>query len=400
MRPSPTRTRAKRPPSRPKRKPGSAGAYGRLPTTPIHAVVTLDFEALSGRIHTAIARREELARRLADPETLENPELLRQLATQHSDLSPLVETGGRYVRLVQELAEAEEMIRTESGELADMAREEAERLRAEVATSEGELHTLLVPRDPLDDRPAVVEIRAGTGGDEAALFAAELFRMYSRYADLRGWTIDLASTSEGALDGLKEVIFVVRGRNAYGRLRYESGVHRVQRVPVTESSGRIHTSAASVAVLPEAEEVDVHIDPADLKIDVFRSSGPGGQSVNTTDSAVRITHTPTGLVVTCQDEKSQHKNKAKALKVLRSRLLDRQVAAQEADRARERRLQVGTGDRSAKIRTYNFPQNRVTDHRINLTLHRLEAIMDGDIDELVDALRSAGFEERLQGEAS
>ncbi len=360
----------------------------------------LDFEALSGRIHTAIARQEELAGRLAEPETLEYPELLRRLATEHSDLSQLVEIGGRYLRSVQELDESTEMMRTESGELAEMAREEAEKLRGEVEDLEGELRTLLVPRDPLDDRPAVVEIRAGTGGDEAALFAAELFRMYCRYADLRGWTIDLASISQGVLDGLKEVIFVVRGRDAYGRLRYESGVHRVQRVPVTESSGRIHTSAASVAVLPEAEEVDVAIDPADLKIDVFRSSGPGGQSVNTTDSAVRITHRPTGLIVTCQDEKSQHKNRAKALKVLRSRLLDREVAAQEADRARERRLQVGTGDRSAKIRTYNFPQNRVTDHRINLTLHRLEAVLGGDIDELVDALRSAGFEERLQGETS
>jgi peptide chain release factor 1 len=220
--------------------------------------------------------------------------------------------------------------------------------------------------------------------------------MYSRYADQRGWTVEILSSSEGTLGGLKEVIFLVSGRDAYGSLRYESGVHRVQRVPVTESSGRIHTSAASVAVLPEAEEVDVDIDPSDLKVDVFRSSGPGGQSVNTTDSAVRITHLPTGLVVSCQDEKSQHKNKAKALKVLRSRLLDRVVAEQEAERSRERRAQVGTGDRSAKIRTYNFPQNRVTDHRINLTMHQLDAILGGELDELVDALRSAGLEERMR----
>jgi peptide chain release factor 1 len=222
--------------------------------------------------------------------------------------------------------------------------------------------------------------------------------MYSRYADTRGWSVEVLSSSEGTLGGLKEIIFLVRGRDAYGSLRYESGVHRVQRVPVTESSGRIHTSAASVAVLPEAEEVDVDIDPADLKIDVFRSSGPGGQSVNTTDSAVRITHLPTGLVVSCQDEKSQHKNKARALKVLRSRLLDRMVAEQEAERARERRSHVGTGDRSAKIRTYNFPQSRVTDHRINLTLHRLEAILGGELDDVVEALRAADVEERM-GEA-
>jgi peptide chain release factor 1 len=255
---------------------------------------------------------------------------------------------------------------------------------------------LLVPKDPLDNRPAVVEIRAGAGGNEAGLFAAELYRMYSRYADTRKWAIEVLSSSEGTLGGLKEIIFLVSGKDAYGALRYESGVHRVQRVPVTESSGRIHTSAASVAVLPEAEEVDVEIDPADLKIDVFRSSGPGGQSVNTTDSAVRITHIPTGLVVSCQDEKSQHKNKARAMKVLRSRLLDRVVAEQEAERSRERRSHVGTGDRSAKIRTYNFPQSRVTDHRINLTLHQLDAILGGDLDDLVEALRAAGMEERLQ----
>jgi len=224
--------------------------------------------------------------------------------------------------------------------------------------------------------------------------------MYTRYADARGWDVEVLSSSEGTLGGLKEIIFLVRGKNVYGTLRYESGVHRVQRVPVTESSGRIHTSAASVAVLPEAEEVDLEIDPADLKIDVFRSSGPGGQSVNTTDSAVRITHLPTGLVVSCQDEKSQHKNKARALKVLRSRLLDQMVAEQEAERSRERRAQVGTGDRSAKIRTYNFPQNRITDHRIHLTLHKLEAVLGGDLDELVEALRTAGTEERLdQGDS-
>jgi peptide chain release factor 1 len=251
-----------------------------------------------------------------------------------------------------------------------------------------------MPRDPLDDRDAVVEVRAGTGGDEAALFAGELFRMYQRFADRRGWKIEVLSASEGGSGGYKEAIFVVRGPHAYGDLRYESGVHRVQRVPATENQGRIHTSAATVAVLPEAEEVDVQISPGELKIDVYRSSGPGGQSVNTTDSAVRITHLPTGLVVTCQDEKSQHKNKDKAMGVLRSRLLDMRVAEQESERARERKTQVGTGDRSAKIRTYNFPQSRVTDHRIGYTTHALQQLLDGDVGELVDHLKLASQSER------
>jgi len=336
---------------------------------------------------------------MAQPDTLADPDLLRRIAQQHSDLAPLADAGSRFLRVLDELEQAAELAEGEAGEMAELARREVDELSERAENLLGELRRLLVPRDPLDDRPAVVEIRAGTGGDEAALFAADLFRMYTRYADRQGWSVDVASTSEGTR-GLKEVIFTVRGPHAYGRLRYESGVHRVQRVPVTESSGRIHTSAASVAVLPEAEEVDVEIDPGDLKIDVYRSSGPGGQSVNTTDSAVRITHRPTGLVVTCQDEKSQHKNKAKAMKVLRSRLLDRRIAAQEAARALERRLQVGTGDRSAKIRTYNFPQSRLTDHRINLTLHRLEDVLEGDLDEVVEALRTAGFDERLALEAS
>ncbi|MFW6089657.1 MAG: peptide chain release factor 1 [Gemmatimonadota bacterium] len=361
--------------------------------------MTSDFRALAGRVRAAVERHDELERRMAQPDTLADPDLLRRVAQEHSDLATLADTGARFLRVLDELDQAERLAEDEGGEMAELARKEVDELAARAEGLIEELRRLLVPRDPLDDRPAVVEIRAGTGGDEAALFAADLFRMYTRYADRQGWSVDVASTSEGALGGLKEVIFTVRGRFAYGRLRYESGVHRVQRVPVTESSGRIHTSAASVAVLPEAEEVDVEIDPGDLKIDVYRSSGPGGQSVNTTDSAVRITHRPTGLVVTCQDEKSQHKNRAKALKVLRSRLLDRQIAAQEAERARERRLQVGTGDRSAKIRTYNFPQSRLTDHRINLTLHRLEDVLEGDLDEVVEALRTAGFEERLALEA-
>jgi peptide chain release factor 1 len=274
-----------------------------------------------------------------------------------------------------------------------MASDEVGRVESELQGATEELKLQLMPRDPLDDRDAVVEIRAGTGGDEAALFAGDLVRMYTRYAEGRGWRMELLSRSEGTAGGVKEMIFIARGPNAYGDLRYESGVHRVQRVPATESQGRIHTSAATVAVLPEAEEVDVQISDGDLKIDVYRSSGPGGQSVNTTDSAVRITHLPTGLVVTCQDEKSQHKNKDKALAVLRSRLLGMRIAEQEADRARNRKLQVGTGDRSAKIRTYNFPQSRVTDHRIGYTTHALQQILDGDLKEMIERLRLAGQEE-------
>ena len=351
---------------------------------------------LAIRVAAVIETYESLGTQLADPSVLADLARLREVAQQHSDLTPLAEAGRHYLKLLDDLEQALDLVDSSDAEMASLARLEADSLTEELEVMEERVGSLLAPRDPLDDRPAVVEIRAGTGGDEAGLFASDLYRMYSRYADARGWAIEVLSSSEGTLGGLKEIIFLVRGRDAYGSLRYESGVHRVQRVPVTESSGRIHTSAASVAVLPEAEEVDVAIDPADLKIDVFRSSGPGGQSVNTTDSAVRITHLPTGLVVSCQDEKSQHKNKARAMKVLRSRLLDRVVAEQEAERSRERRAHVGTGDRSGKIRTYNFPQSRVTDHRINLTLHQLDAVLGGDLDELVQALRAAGLEERLQ----
>jgi peptide chain release factor 1 len=356
--------------------------------------------ALRVRVAALLRRHEELGRLLADPAVLEDSNRLRDTAREHSELERGAETGRRYLRILDQLQQARELTRGADDALAELAEQEVGELEEECEQLEELLQSILMPRDPLDDRPAVVEIRAGTGGDEAGLFAADLYRMYARFADERGWRIEEISTSDGVLGGLKEVVFVVRGRDAYGFLRYESGVHRVQRVPVTESSGRIHTSAASVAVLPEAEEVDVEIDPADLKIDVFRSSGPGGQSVNTTDSAVRITHRPTGLVVSCQDEKSQHKNKAKALKVLRSRLLDMRVAEQESARARQRRLQVGTGDRSAKIRTYNYPQNRVTDHRIGLTLHRLDQVLEGDLEEIVQELRSAGLRERLEHEDS
>jgi len=349
------------------------------------------------RVQEVVRRFAELEQRLADPAVLSDPEKLRSVAQEHAELAPVASAGERLLRVRAQLAEAREVARTsDDAELVELARAEVEALEAEESELAERVRRMLLPRDPLADRAAVVEIRAGTGGDEAGLFAGDLFRMYTRYAEHRGWTVELVDVSEGELGGYKEVVFVVRGKDAYGDLRNESGVHRVQRVPVTESQGRIHTSAATVAVLPEAEEVDVEIRDEDLRIDVYRSSGPGGQSVNTTDSAVRITHIPTGIVVTCQDEKSQHKNKAKALKVLRSRLLDAKIAEQEAARARERKAQVGTGDRSAKIRTYNFPQGRVTDHRIGLTIYRLQEVLDGDLDELIEALKLAREEEQLE----
>jgi peptide chain release factor 1 len=350
---------------------------------------------MQARLRQALARAEEVARALADPETARNPAKLKQLGREHARLERIRQLYERIRQLERELAQARDVLADRDPELSELARADVERLRPELARLETQLAELLVPRDPLDDRDAIVEIRAGTGGDEAALFAADLFRMYTRFCERKGWKVEVVSLSEGNLGGLKEAIFAARGPGAYGTLRYESGVHRVQRVPVTESQGRIHTSAATVAVLPEAEEVDVTIDEKELRIDVFRSQGPGGQSVNTTDSAVRITHLPTGLVVQCQDQKSQLQNKIKALEVLRSRLLDKLVAEQEAARARERRAQVGTGDRSAKIRTYNFPQNRVTDHRIHYTVHNLAEVLDGDLDELIAAVRLAGEKERL-----
>jgi len=281
-------------------------------------------------------------------------------------------------------------------ELVEMAKAELVELEEENTSLEESFRKLIVPKDPNDSKNTIVEIRAGSGGEESALFAGDLMRMYSRFVERRGWKMELLSKSETGIGGFKEVIFMVNGADAYGTLKYESGVHRVQRVPVTESSGRIHTSAASVAVLPEAADVDIAIAPNDLRVDVYRSSGPGGQSVNTTDSAVRITHIPTGMVVSCQDEKSQHKNRAKALKVLKARLLDKAQREEEEKRSAERRSQVGSGDRSAKIRTYNFPQQRVTDHRINLTLHRLNEILDGDLDEVVAALTNADISAKME----
>ena len=309
----------------------------------------------------------------------------------------MVGAGRQLYKADEELEQARELEASDDAELAAEARAEVARLEAEVVRLESEIKPLLVPRDPLDDRPAIVEIRAGTGGDEAALFAADLYRMYVRYAERCGWRVDTLSRSDGTLGGVKEVILKVDGPGAYGAMRWESGVHRVQRVPRTEAQGRIHTSAATVAVLPEADEIDVKIDEHDVRIDVFRSSGPGGQSVNTTDSAVRITHLPTGIVVSQQDQKSQLQNKLRALEVLRARLLDARIAEQEAARSRLRRMQVGTGDRSAKIRTYNFPQNRITDHRIGLDMYgEMDRILDGDLDELIDALKLANLDERLR----
>jgi len=350
---------------------------------------------VEARLRQALARAEEVAHELADPDTARNPAKLKQLGREHARLEAIRQSYTRLERVQRELAEAREVLEDRDPELSELAHADVVRLGPEAERLEHTLAELLAPSDPLDDRDAIVEIRAGTGGDEAALFAADLFRMYTRFCERRGFKVEILSLSEGTLGGLKEAIFAVRGAKAYGILRYESGVHRVQRVPVTEAQGRIHTSAATVAVLPEAEEVDVKIEDKDLRIDVFRSSGPGGQSVNTTDSAVRVTHLPTGLVVQCQDQKSQLQNKIKALEILRSRLLDRIVAEQEAARAQERRAQVGTGDRSGKIRTYNFPQNRVTDHRIHYTEHNLSDVLDGHLDDLINALKLAGEKERV-----
>jgi len=344
---------------------------------------------MKARLAAALARAAEVEQQLADPATARDSAKLKTLGREYARLERIRKLGAQYEKLVNERGQARDLAADPDPQLAELAQADLERVVPELEDVENALRELLIPPDPFDARDTIVEVRAGTGGDEAALFAADVLRMYTRYAERRGWTVDMVSVSEGNVGGVKEAIFTVRGDGAYGRLRYESGVHRVQRVPATETQGRIHTSAATVAVLPEAEEVDVRIEDKDLKIDVFRSSGPGGQSVNTTDSAVRITHIPTGLVVQCQDQKSQLQNKLRALEVLRARLLDRLVAEQEAERTRERRAMVGTGDRSAKIRTYNFPQNRVTDHRIQLTLHQLEDVLSGELDEIIDALRLA-----------
>ncbi len=342
--------------------------------------------------------RERLSRidsMLCDPETLRNPRLIRELNTERSGLSKVHDTLQSIEEAERFLEELKEAMEGSDEELRELAGNEVPGAEERLRSLRAKLRILLIPPDPNDSRNVVMEIRAGTGGDEAALFAGSVYGMYTAYALARGWRLEPVSSREGERGGFKEIIFALSGDNVFGRMKYEAGVHRVQRVPETESSGRIHTSACTVAVLPEAEEVDVEIDPEDLRIDVYRSSGPGGQSVNTTDSAVRITHIPSGMVVSCQDEKSQHKNRAQAMKVLRSRLLAARQEEEEAKRSEARRSMVGSGDRSAKIRTYNFPQGRVTDHRIHLTLHNLQGILQGDLDPLIDALAAADREKMI-----
>ena len=335
-------------------------------------------------------RYRELEGLFADPSVLGNPKEMQKLARERSEISPLVEAYRSYKKVREEIEESEELLLGSDEEMKELAKAELQTLRERLAALEEQLKVLLLPKDPRDEKNIFLEIRAGTGGEEAALFAADLFRMYAKYAEKKRWRVEVVNENPTGLGGFREIIALVEGKEVYSQLKFESGVHRVQRVPATEASGRIHTSAVTVAVLPEADEVDVEINPSDLRIDVYRSSGPGGQSVNTTDSAVRVTHLPTGLVVTCQDEKSQHKNKAKALKVLRARLLDKLQEEQHTEISEERKSQVGTGDRSERVRTYNFPQNRVTDHRVGLTLHRLDSVLEGDLDELSIAL-SAHF---------
>ena len=350
------------------------------------------------QLEQILSRFEQLTGQLAEESVLGNPQKYREVAKERADLEKTAVVARELAEIYQTIEDDEAVVRAnEDPELVEFARTELTELEPQCVPLEEKLKILLVPKDPSDSRNTIIEIRAGTGGEEANLFAADLLRMYSRFAENKNWKIEILSSNPTGIGGFKEVIFLVRGTDVFGILKYERGVHRVQRVPVTESSGRIHTSAVSVAVLPEAEEVDVEINTKDLKIDVFRSSGPGGQSVNTTDSAVRITHVPTGVVVTCQDEKSQHKNKDKAMRVLRARLLEKAQKEQDDKLSQERKTQIGSGDRSAKIRTYNFPQQRVTDHRINLTSHRLNEILGGDLDDVVTALAQADVSEKIKG---
>lgn len=340
---------------------------------------------------------EELSIKISDPSVMTNQKEWQKLCKEHSDLETVVNKYKEYKKVIDDISTDKEMIQEESDrELKEMLQEELKELSQRQEVLEQELKILMLPKDPNDDKNVFIEIRAGAGGEEAALFATNLFRMYTRYAERVGWRVEPMSVNETDLGGLKEVVFMLKGNGAYSRLKYESGVHRVQRVPDTESSGRIHTSTATVAVLPEVEDVEVEINANDLRIDVFRASGHGGQCVNTTDSAVRITHLPTGLVVSCQDEKSQLKNKEKAMKVLKSRLFDRLQAERSAGIAEDRKSQVGTGDRSERIRTYNYPQGRVTDHRIGVTLYRLESFLDGDIDEIIDSLITVEQAEKMK----
>jgi len=348
-------------------------------------------------------RFEELNKLMSDPKAWDNPNEFPKYAREHSELSRIVELYRRYKKVQTDLQDNRIILSDEEDEeLKNLAKEEIEKLDSELAVIEKNLKLLLLPKDPTDEKNILLEIRAGAGGEEAALFATNLFRMYSRYAENKGWKVEIMSSSQTGIGGLKEIIAMIEGKNVYSQLKFESGVHRVQRVPATEASGRIHTSTITVAILPEAEEVELDIKPDELKIDVYRSSGPGGQSVNTTDSAVRVTHIASGLVVACQDEKSQHKNKAKAIKILRARLLDKMKAEQQAERSQDRKSQVGTGDRSERIRTYNFSQGRVSDHRIGLTLYKLDKVLDGDLDEIIEALtafyQTEALKESFSGE--
>ena len=333
---------------------------------------------------------------LSDPQIVQDRDAYQKYVREHAELIKIVTAYRRYKQTLQDLEESQELLKDTDPEIKDLARDEIAKLSREKEKIEDELKALLLPKDPNDEKNVIIEIRAGTGGEEAALFAGDLFRMYSRYAENRNWKVEVITHHPTGVGGLKEIIAMIQGKGAFSVFKYESGTHRVQRVPTTETQGRIHTSAVTVAVLPEAEEVDIAIDPSEIKTDVYRSTGPGGQSVNTTDSAVRITHLPTGLVVTCQDEKSQLKNKLKAMKVLRARLLDQLISAQNEKRSEARKSQVGTGDRSGRIRTYNYPQGRVTDHRIGLTLYKLESILQGDINELIDNLVTYFQTEALQ----
>lgn len=339
---------------------------------------------------------EKITQALSDPKVLSNKEEYMKYSKESMQLEPIVTKFREYKKILQQIEETEEILKSGDPELKELAEEELQKLKKIKPQIEQELKILLLPKDPRDEKNVILEIRAGTGGEEAALFAADLFRMYAKYAESKGWKVEIIDSHPTGLGGFKEIIAMISGKGAFSRLKYESGVHRVQRIPITEASGRIHTSTATVAVLPEAEEIDIKIDEKDLRIDTFCSSGPGGQSVNTAYSAVRIVHIPTGIIVQCQDERSQLKNKEKAMKVLRARLLEMERQKKEAERAAERKEQVGTGERSERIRTYNFPQNRVTDHRIGLTLYKLEQILDGNLDEIIDALIAYYQAEKLK----
>ncbi len=348
------------------------------------------------KLKTVENRCEELMVLLMKPEIISDYQKYQRYSREHAELSPLVEKIGVYKKLIKDMEEAEELLHSGDKELKELAQAELDELREKQPAIEQELMVMLIPKDPRDEKSVIIEIRAGTGGDEAGLFAADLFSMYSKYAEAKRWRVEVIDSSPTGLGGLKEIVASVEGKGAYSRLKYESGVHRVQRVPQTETQGRIHTSAATVAILPEAEDVDVKVEEKDLRVDTFCASGPGGQGVNTTYSAVRIVHEPTGIVVQCQDERSQIKNKAKAMKVLRSKVYELEIETQEKERAEERKTQVGTGDRSERIRTYNFPQNRITDHRVGLSLHKLEQVIEGHLDEIIEALQTHFETEKLK----